>query len=281
MKRLNRDVGARDSAFQARPEIFDPVSVDILFHVAFKVVDDFVSETVFQIGVAGKFVGVHFRSRLNHLAHDHFRNALSAAWDYAGFHFAAALQHSHHNRFSGSALHSATAAHAFPFVAVHVPSLATDKGFIYFDRSAATAELGQAASLQSEAQTMKDEPRGLLSDAQSAGHFVRANPVPAVYEHPESGEPLVQSDRGILEDGAELDGELLVALLALPALLSLQVVVLFVAARGAFRAICPSEASYGVNADLLVRKVPDRGLKCLWLCAFHVAKVAHSPWLVK
>ncbi len=82
--------------------------------------------------------------------------------------------------------------------------------------------------------------------------FVGTHSIIAVHQHPERDKPLVERDRGILKDGAQLYGELLVALFALPALLGRKVVVLFVAARRALRAIGPAEASYGVNADLLI-----------------------------
>ena len=68
---------------------------------------------------------------------------------------------------------------------------------------------------------MEDEPCGLLSDAESPGHFVGADAIAAIHEHPQSDEPFVESDRGILENGSELYGELLVALFALPAPLGL------------------------------------------------------------
>jgi len=45
-----------------------------------------------------------------------------------------------------------------------------------------------------------------------------------------------------------------------------------VAASGAFRAVWPAQAGYGVNADLRIGVVPDGFLKCLWL--FHENKVA-------
>ena len=119
---------------------------------------------------------------------------------------------------------------------------------------------------------MQHEPCRLLGDANSLGDLVGTNAVFAVDQHPERCQPFVQLNRGILENGAQLYRKLLVALFALPALLGRKVVVLFVAASGALRAIGPAEAGYGVNADLLIGVVPDGFLKCLWL--FHETKVA-------
>ena len=269
------------AALEQAPEVLDSVGVHVLFYVTLKMVDDFVSEAIFQIGVAGELIGVNFGSRLNHFADDSFWNVLSAMRNDCGLYLSAALQQSHDNSLTASALYSALAAHALPFCAVHESRLAADESLIDFDRSSATAQFGEAASLQSEAQPMQNEPCGLLSDSQSACDFVGTDTVAAVDQHPQSGKPLVEGDGGILENGAEFYGELLVALFALPALLGFQVVVLFVAAGRTFRAFGPTKRGYGVNADLLVGKVPDSGLKCLWLSGFHASKVAHSPWLVK
>ena len=123
---------------------------------------------------------------------------------------------------------------------------------------------------------MQDEPGGLLGYSESAAHFVAANAITAVYEHPQRGKPLVQRDRAIFEDGAKLDAELLVAILALPPLLSLQVVVLFVTAGRAFRPVRPAEGGYGINADLLIGEVANRLLECFGLV--HAQRIAKPAW---
>jgi hypothetical protein len=84
---------------------------------------------------------------------------------------------------------------------------------------------------------MQNKPRGLLSDSERSAYFVAAYPIAAVYEHPQRDQPLVQRDRRVLEDCAELDGELPMAGLPLPAALRPEVVVLFMPARGALRPI--------------------------------------------
>src|SRR5581483_12284147 len=47
-------------------------------------------------------------------------------------------------------------------------------------------------------------------------HLCAADPVLAVADHPESGHPLIHTERGILEDRTDLDGELFLAALAEP-----------------------------------------------------------------
>ena len=66
----------------------------------------------------------------------------------------------------------------------------------------------EASTSQGHADAMQHEPRGLLRHADCAVNFVGTNAVFAVGNHPHSGEPLVQADRDILEDRADLDGEL-------------------------------------------------------------------------
>src|SRR6266851_2331291 len=97
---------------------------------------------------------------------------------------------------------------------------------------------------------MQNKPSRLLSDSQIAANFIGANPVFAVDEHPQSGKPLVERDCTVLENRSDLDGELLVTLFALPAALSLKVVVLSMSTLGTYRAVRPAESGNRVNAGL-------------------------------
>src|SRR5438445_1715767 len=112
---------------------------------------------------------------------------------------------------------------------------------------------------------MQNEPSGFLSDSQVTANFIGANPVLAIDQHPKSRKPFVECDSGILENRSHFDGELLVTLFALPAVLSLKVVVLCVAALRACRTIGPAESGNRVNASLFIAKVPDRLLECFGL----------------
>src|SRR5690606_30945086 len=99
---------------------------------------------------------------------------------------------------------------------VHVASLAADERLIglNFPR-----QLYLRVFLEGQAQPLEHEPCRLLGDTQRASEFMGANAVLEVGEHPHSGEPLVESDSGILKDGSDLDGELslgVAAILALP-----------------------------------------------------------------
>src|SRR5208282_5894800 len=142
MKRLYRNIGSAQAALEQRPEVFDSVGMNVLSHVTLKMVDDFVSKAIFQIGIASELVGVNFRAGFNHLAHDLFGEILSAVRDDGGIYFPAALQHSHDNGLAVSAaVHSALAAQTLPFVAVHESRFAADESLIHFNRRPVAAEL--------------------------------------------------------------------------------------------------------------------------------------------
>lgn len=80
-------------------------------------------------------------------------------------------------------------------------------------------------ALQGEAQALEHEPGGLLGHVKVPCQFVATDTVLAISEQPQRGEPLIESDCGILEDGSDLERELRlgVLLVALPAALVRQV----------------------------------------------------------
>src|SRR5215472_11191675 len=88
---------------------------------------------------------------------------------------------------------------------VHVSRFTADEGFINFNFS---TQFADGSVLQGEPNTVKHEPCGFLGDLQIAGDLVRTHATLAVGNQPNSGKPLVQAKRGILEDGSHLDGEL-------------------------------------------------------------------------
>ena len=123
---------------------------------------------------------------------------------------------------------------------------------------------------------MENKPCGLLSDAQVTRYFVGANSVLAVHQHPKRGKPLVEGDRGIFKDCAHLDGELLGAFLALPPLLSSEIIVLGTRTLGAYWARRPAESRDSINADLLIREVLDGLLQCFGLQIAHLPKLQQT-----
>ncbi len=70
--------------------------------------------------------------------------------------------------------------------------------------------------MESKTDAVHHEPCGLLSNSKSAANLIGANPVLGVHDEPNGNHPLVHAERGILEDGSDLDGELLLTVLAEP-----------------------------------------------------------------
>jgi hypothetical protein len=106
-------------------------------------------------------------------------------------------------------------------------------------------------------------PRGLLSYSKFPRNLVAGHAVLAVAEHPQSNEPFIQRERRILEETVYLDAELLAARIALPTLLSGKPVVFTVtlfnsALRANGLAVRPAERGNRINANLLIRVVPNR-----------------------
>src|SRR5580658_2229893 len=79
-----------------------------------------------------------------------------------------------------------------------------------------TTHLLDCMSLQNGAQPLQDEPSRFLSQFQVACNLVARDAILAVAEHPQRDEPLVETDRTILENRVHLDRELLAAGIALP-----------------------------------------------------------------
>src|SRR6266567_497479 len=149
----------------------------------------------------------------------------------------AALQNTHN---SSLVLRPALGNHALAPICVHEASRTTNESFVHFNVFTFTAHLVHAAALQCQAQTVENKPCRLLSDSQVAPHFIRANSILAVDEHPKSGKPFVERDSGVLENRSNLDAELVVTLFALPAALRSEIVVLFVSALWTHWAIRPT-----------------------------------------
>ena len=91
---------------------------------------------------------------------------------------------------------------------VHVASLATDEGFIRFDRA---GHLVDAPGTLCVANPVKHEPCRLLSYLKHSRDLVGRHAVLAIGQHPHRGKPLAQTDGRILENRAHFYAELLAA----------------------------------------------------------------------
>src|SRR6185437_9011652 len=173
----------------------------------------------------------------------------------------AALEHSHDNDLTACA----TALNLLPALrGVHIASLAADEGFIYLDFA---GQLAVSLVLHGKADTMKHVPCTLLSDPKRSVNLPRTDTVLHAGLHPDSREPLIQAECGVLHDRANLDAELCLrmAVLALPQAAGSEIANVPRSASRANDSVFPFRAmSYKVaHAVIGVRKVDDCLLKCL------------------
>lgn len=175
--------------------------------------------------------------------------------------FAVAVEQRHDCHLSG---HAATTNHAEPLslAGVHVTALAADVAFVHFH--VATVKLVERLRGNRHPQTVQHEPRGFLSDAKVARHFVAADTVLAVDEQPHRGQPLRQRNRAVLKQTADLDRELLAATLALPDAAGRHVGAFFAVAVRTGHTIRPAQASYEHGRHVHVREVGNCAQQGVW-----------------
>src|SRR5262245_54616885 len=94
----------------------------------------------------------------------------------------AALQQAEHGSLSSAASTTMEFRRTLRFV--HIPRKSADVGLVNFDSFTFPAHYFEAAVLHRQTNPVEHEPRGFLSDLQSAMKFVRTNPVLAVNEKP-------------------------------------------------------------------------------------------------
>lgn len=94
-------------------------------------------------------------------------------------------------------------------------AVVADERLVHFDRAAVAAHGRQIAGTHGFADAMSQEPRGLVGDAQHAVQLMGADALLAGAHEIDRLERLVERDMGALEDGADLDRELLAAIGAL------------------------------------------------------------------
>ena len=261
MERLDTHVGPLNGSLEERPEVLAAIGVDLAINVALGVVDDLVRVVSVESFVGQQEIGVDCGPGSDMLPDVSLEGLLSDVRNHVGPNLgdavlAVAVEQSHDRDLSGDAA-ATLDVQALPLARVHVPGLAPDVGLVGLDGA---AELAAGFVLQRETETREHEPGGLLGYAQVPSQFVAADPVLAVGEQPEGGQPLVEAKRGVLEDGPDLERELRARMLlvALPALLIRKVSdTVRAAARAAHDAVRPADRLYSLAAVLVVGEEDD------------------------
>lgn len=183
-------------------------------NLAFSMVYDLVRESAMAEHIVGcEIVGVDSGLGFDVSANFLFYDVTAASGDYAGADFSAALKNA---EYCGFILHPTLSDKEPTTFCVHESRFTTDECLIYFDfLSAPTASYG-SLFMQCEPDAVHHEPSRLLSDAKSTRDFIRTDSVLGVHDEPHGYHPLVHAERRVLKDSSDLDGELLLTVLAEP-----------------------------------------------------------------
>jgi hypothetical protein len=133
-----------DAALQQRPEAIDSLRVDNAIDILlFGVDNEFVIEGIFQVSIAGMFIGSDQANFFGHgLPHEGVESLGIGAVDYAGDDITLAADRADDRNFAGTF----AAARSIPLVPMPVVSLAANVGFVNLDNSHQLAEfrIGEA-----------------------------------------------------------------------------------------------------------------------------------------
>src|SRR5579863_828631 len=204
MERFDADVSSTQTAFQEAPEVFDSVGMDATVHVLFGMIDDIVDVLLAQSAVRSIFIGDDVAAFLYVSKNVGMESFTVALCKHFGLDSTTALQHSHYDGFANSAALLESASNLSGFV--HISRFPSNEGFIYFDL--ATQFRAEELILHRKPNPMQHKPRGLLGNPHISCDLIRTDAIFAVGDKPHGGEPLVQANRGIFHNGADLDGEL-------------------------------------------------------------------------
>src|SRR2546427_11462186 len=270
MERFHASIGSRYAALQQRPEVLKTVCVYAAIHVLSGMIYNLVRVIGCESFIREQGISVECCASFDMLAYFRLQCAPAAIRYNHGAKFPAALHNPHG---CGFILPASSGDPALTFAQVHIACFPADEGFIYFYFAAIAAEFApEEFILQGQTNAMQHEPSGLLRQSQIAGNFIATDSVLAIGEHPCSSEPLVQSDRRILIDGSDFDGELALWVMAaaLPQAAIWIELYLFGTAGRADDAFGPASHSKVVNAVIGIREVKNGFLETLWFVAHGV-----------
>ncbi len=179
-------------------------------------------------------------------ANDCGANAAQPSW-------AGPLQNAEYGSLAGGA---GADDHPFAAVRMHILREAADEGFVGFGFS---IHFFDGAELHGEPDAVVHVPSRLLGDAERPRHFIGADAVLAVGDHPNGDEPLIERQRAILKDRPDLRRELLagVLFLALPKAARRDVANVRAATGRARNAVRPAKLDHVLKGYVRVCKVPN------------------------
>src|SRR5712692_4121047 len=214
MERLDVDVCTLQSALEQAPEILQSVCVNLPVHVALCMVNRLVDEVLMiQSLIRQERVGVDCAFRFDVGANLCLQIMLTARRHNTGAKLSPAFENTHD---SGFALYATVCNLLSTLIGVHETGRAADESLVHFYFFPVSAKSHKFFAVHRKANAVHHKPSRLLSDSESAGHFIGTDSVLAVHDEPYGNHPLVHAERGVLENGSDFDGELFLTALTEP-----------------------------------------------------------------
>jgi len=214
MKRFHRNIRPMQAALYQRPKVLKGVCVYAAIHVFDGMVNHFMVVVAVQADIGLQSIGLDGSACFDFFSHEWLHVVFAPLLDDARSHAPTALNESDHNRFV-----VINPASEFSFAAlVHVSRFAADESLVNFDFAvrASTELASKEIILHGLADALQHEPCRFLMNSNCPRQFVTADAVLAIGQHPKCRHPLIKGDRRIFHDRANLDRELLLALVAKP-----------------------------------------------------------------
>jgi hypothetical protein len=208
VKWLHADIRSVQLPPYQTPEVFHRIRVDVPTCVFYGVIYNVVPIVHAQSVIRFQSIIKQRGTGLNVLPYFPVEFVLPPVRDGKGTDVSATL---HHAESDGLILAARPSDDLRSTLCVHVARLAADERFINFNFA---LQFGSGLILHRFTNSVKHKPSSLLGQPQVTGDFVRTDAVLAVGNKPRSRQPLVQRDRGILEDRPDLNGELPLGVMA-------------------------------------------------------------------
>ena len=277
VERLDRNVGPADSAFKKTPEVLQSVGVNVAVNVSDGMVNDLMGIIGGESIIGPQRIGIESGASFNVFADFRLKRMLLAVRHDGSADLATTFNDPDNSSFVfGSGAGDATTA----LRDVHVAGLATDEGFIHFDFA---GEFSALLALQSETRTVEHKPCCFLSDAQRPVNLKRTDSILAVRDEPYARKPLIETNRGLLEDSPDFDGELPFGMsaAALPAPLIRQETDLVTPTGRASNSVRPAPCDDVTEAVIGIGEIDDRFLQGFWFGGFHNSIIVEKRVLRK
>lgn len=221
MEGFDGNIGSAKTTLQQTPEILNSLRVYVAVHILVRVIDDLVNKVPAQAVILHCLIGVDLSHR-RHVVEDRVLQslALDVRHDPSANLPKLTVQHAVYWSLPNVSTFEVVALLDHRLAAlVHLGGVWTDVNLIGL-YGTAKAKLVRRVRLHRLTNPVEHKPCRFLGDSNRTVQFVGANAVLAVADHPDRRHPLVQTDRGVLKDRSDLDGELFLAALTEPNLAS-------------------------------------------------------------